>query len=184
MPAYTEQDIVIGCQKQQSYFQEILYQKYSQTFLKICARYISNLDEAEMVMHDGLLKIYKFITLYEFKGSFEGWMKRIIVNTCLDYIKSKEQKQLRATSNIEDIAIHDNLNVHYENAVDKMSLKELLQLIHKLPAMSKTVFNLYIFDGMTHREIAEMMQISVGTSQWHVNNARKILQQALSKSNK
>lgn len=184
MPAYTETDIILGCQQQQAYFQELLYKQYSSLLLKICARYINNLDEAEMVMHDGLLKIFSNITLYENKGSFEGWMKRIMVNTCLDYLKSKDQKQLRATTNIEDFSIHDTFTIHYENALDRLSLKELLKLIHTLPTMSKTVFNMYIFDGLSHKEIAEMMQISVGTSQWHVNNARKLLQIAISKSNK
>lgn len=184
MPAYTEIDIILGCQQQQAYFQELLYKAYSGLLLKICARYITNLEEAEMVMHDGLLKIFKSINLYENKGSFEGWMKRIMVNTCLDYIKSKDQKQLRSTTNIEDFSIHDTFTINYESALDKISLKELFNLIHTLPTMSKTVFNMYIFDGLSHKEIAEMMQISVGTSQWHVNNARKLLQIAISKNNK
>src|SRR5690606_39628539 len=106
---------------------------------------------------------------------FEGWMRRIMVNTCLDYLKSKYLK--------------DNKKIHYPEtpiesgtfsvqnaAISNIEMRDLMAMIQELPPMSKTVFNLFVFDGYSHREISKLLGISEGTSQWHVNNARKTLQ--------
>jgi RNA polymerase sigma factor (sigma-70 family) len=180
MPEYSEQAIIEGCQNNKQLFQELLYKKYYNLFLKLCIRYTNDLQNAEQALHDGFIKIFKSIHTYENKGSFEGWMRKIIVNACLDHIKSKHGKynnNTRYPENIQD-STHEAFSINF-NAIDTMSLKEILNTIQTLPIMSRTVFNLYVFEGMKHKEIAQTLAITEGTSQWHVNNARKLLQEKL-----
>ncbi len=175
MPEYTEQEIIDGCKRQKQLFQEQLYKNYYGLFLKVCMRYANDIHDAEQLLNDGFLKIFANIIKYEGKGSFIGWMRRIVVNTCLDYIKSKQNRDDKNTDYKEAIS-ETNIVQHDSNALQNISFKELQMMIQALPAMSKTVFNLFVFEGYSHKEIGGIMEISEGTSQWHVNNARKILQ--------
>jgi len=182
MTVFTEQEIITGCKKQQRVIQEYLYKSYYSMFLKLCARYAKDMHDAEQLLQDGFLKIFNHIDTYQGNGSFEGWMKRIMVNTCLDFLKSKQQKNARQVSYPE--TMHDSLKVVSQNSgLEKLAMKDLLQLIQTLSPMSRMVFNLYIFEGFSHKEIAQMLEISEGTSQWHVNNARKNLQEKIKKRN-
>lgn len=178
MPEYTEQDIIEGCRRNDRSLQEHLYKKYYSLFLKLCARYAKDMYDAEQLMQDGFLKIFSHMNDYSGKGSFEGWMRRIVVNTCLDYLKSKYLKnamQLHYPTEIGDSAAFSTDN----NALDKIAMKDLLKIIQTLPPMSRTVFNLFVFEGYSHKEISKILEMSEGTSQWHVNNARKSLQQKI-----
>jgi len=178
MPEYTEQDIIEGCRRNDRMLQEHLYKKYYSLFLKLCARYAKDMYDAEQLVQDGFLKIFNHMNDYVGKGSFEGWMRRIVVNTCLDYLKSKYLKnsmQLHFPNEIADSATFSINN----NALDKIAMKDLLGIIQTLPPMSRTVFNLFVFDGYSHKEIGKILEMSEGTSQWHVNNARKSLQQKI-----
>lgn len=181
MPEYTENEIIEGCQNNNPYFQELLYKNNYSLFLKICARYSKDMHDAEQLLQDAYLKIFKSIDGFGFKGSFEGWMKRIVVNNCLDYLKSKQYNENSKLDFVEEIGEH-KITTSENDAVSNMGLKDLISLIQKLPPMSKTVFNLFIFDGYAHKEISEILNISVGTSQWHVNNARKTLQEKILKA--
>jgi RNA polymerase sigma-70 factor (ECF subfamily) len=134
--------------------------------------------DAEQLMQDSFLKIFNHMNDYSGKGSFEGWMRRIVVNTCLDYLKSKYLKnsmQLHFPNEIGESATFSISN----NALDKIAMKDLLGIIQTLPPMSRTVFNLFVFEGYSHKEIGKLLEMSEGTSQWHVNNARKSLQQKI-----
>jgi len=182
MTLYTEQEIITGCKQQQRVIQEYLYRSYYSMFLKLCARYAKDMHDAEQLLQDGFLKIFHHIDSYQGNGSFEGWMKRIMVNTCLDFLKSKQQKNAKQVSYPE--TLQDSLKVVSHNSgLEKLAMKDLLQLIQTLSPMSRMVFNLYIFEGFSHKEIAQMLEISEGTSQWHVNNARKNLQEKIKKRN-
>lgn len=175
MPEYSEQDIIEGCQKNLRQFQELLYQERYSMFMKVCLRYARCPEDAEQLLHDGFLKIFTNICNYENKGSFEGWMRRIIVNNCIDYLKSKHFKR-KDLEDLNDDFNNKNYSTGYANGLDNLKMNDIVQLIRSLPPTSQTVFNLFIFEGYSHKNIAEIMEISVGTSQWHVNNARKILQ--------
>lgn len=178
MQGYSDQEIIIGCKENNPLFQKKLYEQCYNGFLKICMRYTKDEQEAEQTLHDSFLKIFKAIGEYEGKGSFEGWMKRIVVNCNLDFLRSKMNKDQTNVYLPEDIS-----QIHYTSkdasAVDKLSMKELMGLVQTLPQTSQTVFNMFVFDGYSHREIAQLLQISEGTSQWHVNNARKVLQEKI-----
>lgn len=181
MPEYTEEDIIEGCRQNNRLLQEHLYKKYYGLFLKLCARYAKDMHDAEQLLQDGFLKIYSHIQDYAGKGSFEGWMRRIVVNTCLDYLKSKYLKQSMKLHFPEEMAESKKFSVD-NTALDKIAIRDLLGLIQTLPPMSRTVFNLFVFEGYSHKEISTMLDMSEGTSQWHVNNARKNLQSKINAS--
>jgi RNA polymerase sigma factor (sigma-70 family) len=178
MYEFCEKDIIDGCKKHNPIMQKRLYEKFYSLFLKICIRYTQNEQDAENILHDSFIKIFKNISEYESKGSFEGWMKKIVVNCCLDFLRSKSSKNMKQTALPESFDNFEFTNKD-ANAIDQISMKELLKLIHLLPTVTQTVFNLFIFEGYSHKEISKALTISEGTSQWHVNNARKFLQQKL-----
>ena len=183
MPAYSEQEIIAGCRKKDRALQEHLYKIYYSMFLKVCARYAKSMQDAEQLLNDGFLKVFTQIDKFNNTGSFAGWMQRIMVNTCLDYLRSGSLK--------EDMIMHvnaipaeeSNLSVGNE-AIENMDFRELVKLIQLLPAMTRTVFNLYVFDGFNHRQISEQLDITEGTSHWHVHQARNMLQKKIMKSDK
>lgn len=141
-----------------------------------------NGEDAEQLMNDGFLKIFNHISGYKSAGSFEGWMKRIVVNNCLDYLKSKDTKNALKISHaipadeIQEVTIQADV-------IKTLEFKEMLQMIHNLPSTTKTVFNMYVFDGFAHKEIAKMLDITEGTSSWHLHHARNILQNLIKKNN-
>jgi RNA polymerase sigma-70 factor (ECF subfamily) len=175
---YDDREVINGCREKDRFFQEYLYKKYYSAFLKICARYARDQFDAEQLLHDGFLKIYNNMEDFQHTGSFEGWMKRIVINTCLDYLKSKYLKTAMQMNVNANIVMEQAPDVH-PTGIEQLSFKELLGLIQELPPMTRTVFNLFVFDGYPHKQIAEMMQISEGTSYWHVNQARMQLQKKI-----
>lgn len=178
MPEYSEQEILKGCRNRDRAIQEYLYKKYYSLFLKICARYAKDMEDAEQLLNDGFLRIFTRIDSYERTGSFEGWMKRIVINTCLDYLRSSYLKNsMKMNFNMSVVA---EQNTAVKNAaIERMDFRELLNHIQTLPVMTKTVFNLFVFEGYAHTEIAKMLEISEGTSYWHVHQARKLLQKKI-----
>jgi RNA polymerase sigma factor (sigma-70 family) len=178
MPIFTEEDIITGCKENNRVAQERLYKQNYNLFLKLCARYAKDMHDAEQLAQDSFLKIFHHIESYQGNGSFDGWMRRIVVNTCLDYLKSKYLKNTKQLYFPEEMS--ENGTTATNNlALEKFALKDLLEIVQSLSPMSRTVFNLYAFEGYSHREISTMLEISEGTSQWHVNNARKNLQQKI-----
>ena len=178
----SEKDIIEGCTRQDRAYQEILYRHYYGQFLKLCARYSKSMEDAEQLVNDGFLRIFRNIDTYKNSGPFEGWMRRIFVNTCLDYLKSKQMKQESQVDYKEQIPEQGVLEIS-PDAIRQISFKELLTLIQTLPPMSKTVFNLHVFEGYSHKEIGALLEISEGTSSWHLHQARHQLQQKIKKLN-
>ena len=183
MPAYSEQEIIAGCRKKDRALQEHLYKIYYSMFLKVCARYAKSMQDAEQLLNDGFLKVFTQIDKFNNTGSFAGWMQRIMVNTCLDYLRSGSLKEVMIMHVNAIPAEESNLSVGNE-AIENMDFRELVKLIQLLPAMTRTVFNLYVFDGFNHRQISEQLDITEGTSHWHVHQARNMLQKKIMKSDK
>ena len=180
MPAYSEQDIIAGCRKKNRAIQEHLYRENYSMFLKVCARYAKTMMDAEQLLNDGYLKIFTQIDKFGGTGSFQGWMKRVMINTCLDYLRSTYLKE-EMTMHVNAVLPEDtNLSVSNEG-LESMEFKELLEIIQHLPAMTRTVFNLFVFEGFNHKEISEQLDISEGTSHWHVHQARNLLQKKITK---
>lgn len=173
-----EHELVLGCKRDCRTAQKQLYEQYSSQFFAICSRYTKDMHDAEQVLQDGFLKIFQHVHTYQNKGSFEGWMKRILVNTCLDHLKSKQYKADQLTLHPEQI--HDDIQlVSHNEAYSQLNMEELLKAIQNLSPVTRSVFNLYIFEGYSHKEIAAMLSISDGTSQWHLNSARTQLKNKL-----
>ena len=181
MPAYSEHEIIAGCRDQNRAIQEHLYKIYYSLFLKICARYAKDMQDAEQLLNDGFLKIFTNINKFGDQGSFEGWMKRVMVNTCLDYLRSKYLKQEMVMHVHAIPAEQSNLSISNE-VFENLEFKELVRVVQSLPAMTRTVFNLFVFEGYTHAEIAAQFNISEKTSQWHVHQARYLLQKKIKKN--
>lgn len=181
MPAYSEQEIISGCRNQNRTFQEYLYKLYYSTFLKVCARYAKDMQDAEQLLNDGFLKIFTNITNFGNHGSFEGWMRRIMVNTCLDYLRSKYLKETMIM-HVNAIQPEESYIAVSNDVIKNMEFKDIVKVIQSLPAMTRTVFNLFVFEGYNHGEIAARFDISEKTSQWHVHQARSLLQKKIKKN--
>jgi RNA polymerase sigma factor (sigma-70 family) len=181
MPAYSEEEIIAGCRKKNRLIQEQLYKLNYSMFLKLCARYARNMEDAEQLLNDGFLKIFTQIEFFKNAGSFAGWMRRIMVNTCLDYLKSNALKE-EMIMHVNSIPIEEsNIGINSE-AIENIEFSDLLRMIQLLPAMTRTVFNLSVFDGYNHKEISQQLEISEGTSHWHLHQARNLLQKKIIKS--
>jgi RNA polymerase sigma factor (sigma-70 family) len=142
--------------------------------MNLCVRYTKNEDDAKLVLNTGFLKVFKNIEKYDsHKAVLYTWIRTIIVNSCLDHIKSIQK-------NIVANELQDNEAVYVEAEANiKVDANEILHLIKKLPAATQAVFNLYIVEGYSHSEIAAALQISEGTSKWHLSEARKNLKTQL-----
>lgn len=178
MIEYNEKHIIQDCMKQCRIAQKMVYERYAPLFFTICLRYSKTGSDAEMVLQDSFLKIFSHINAYGHKGSFEGWMKKIVVNTCLDALKTKVYNDDRNTDYQESMLDLDSF-VTTNDALSQMTLQEIIMHVQNLSDMTRNAFNLFVFEGYNHKEISELLGISVGTSQWHVNNARKILREKI-----
>ncbi len=163
----SEYDLIKGCAKGHNLAQKYLYQRFYSKMLNVCMRYSNNRDEASEMLNAGFLKVFNSIGKFENKGSLEGWIRRIMVNTAIDHI--------RKYTNYRNTMVHDS---YTEGSVDNEALDHLLgedifEVIQKLPPTSRNVFCLYLIDGFSHKEIAEKLGMSVGTSKWHLSEGRK-----------
>ena len=151
--------------------QKEIYQLFAGKLFSICLKYSKNKQEAQDNFQDGFIIIFKKIGQFKFKGSFEGWIKRVMLNTIL--LKYRKKTVL----NIVTEEIPDEVIVDVDD--DEISLDFLLNLIHELPDRYRMVFNLYVLDGYSHREISEMLHIAEGTSKSNLARARAILKQKI-----
>ena len=142
--------------------------------MNLCLRYTKNENDAMEVLNTGFYKVFKSINRYDVRlGSLYTWIRTIIVNSCLDFIKKKESRF--AT---QELSGEEQVYIAPE-AITKMNAAALLTLIRQLPPATQAVFNLYVIDGYTHKEIALLLKISEGTSKWHLSEARKLMQQLI-----
>lgn len=164
----TLEELIIQCKKQDAKAQGELYQRYNQILFAICLCYSPNYAEAEDNLQDAFLTIFKKVSQYKGKGSFEGWIKRVTVNTVLQ----KYRKQ-RTFNIVDEAQIVDE--EQYEVESDDIPLDFLLKIVQELPDRYRLVFSMYVLDGYQHKEIAEILNISDGTSKSNLARARIIL---------
>jgi RNA polymerase sigma-70 factor (ECF subfamily) len=170
----SEKQIIKGCAAGIRTFQAELYNLYAPRLMAICCRYTKNKCEADDLFQDGFYQILKNIHQFTYSGSIEGWMRKIIINIAIQRYRS--QSKLRLILPIQ--------NIHFQipDQRDMYSLleaKEMINLVQHLPPSYRMVFNLYVFEGYKHREIAKILAISEGTSKSNLHDARIILQKAL-----
>ncbi len=164
------ENIITGCQRNETRAQKELFDLLGSKMYGICLRYAGNESDAQDILQDGFLKIFEKIHQFEFKGSFEGWMRRIFVNTALEKYRGQYK-----VINIQD-GWREESNDSYELITGNITVDELVKIIGELSPKYRTVFNLYAIEGYSHKEIAEMLNISEGTSKSNLSRARIILQ--------
>lgn len=155
--------------------QEELYKRFSSKMYAVCLRYASDPDEAQDILQDGFIKVFRKMDSFRGDGSFEGWIRRIFVNTAIEYFRRK--KYIQPVTEREENTIEGK----YVSALDEMAEQDILNLVAQLSPGYKTVFNMYVVEGYSHKEISEMLGISEGTSKSQLSRAKAILQDLVRK---
>ncbi len=169
----TEEEIIKGCIHNNAHCQHALFKQYAGRVMGICLRYASANSEAEEMAQHAFIKLFNAIHQFRFEGSFEGWVRKITVRTCLTALQKKHIQY--ADINMADFVVDPNA-VH---AISALSEKELIEMIKRLPEGYRIVFNLYVIEGYSHDEIAAMLNIESATSRSQLAKARKILQKQI-----
>lgn len=171
-------EIIEGCVKGDSKCQQILHQKFYGKMLGACMRYAKDREEARDILQDGFLKVFKSIQSYSGSGSFEGWIRKIIINTALDYIrKNKKIIQYANSDYVEENA--EEIKEEENNEYETLNADEIMNAVQQLPPAYRTVFNMFVVDGFSHQEIADQLGISTGTSKSNLSKAKANLKNLL-----
>lgn len=172
-----DHEIIKGCIAKDRLAQKKLYEKYYGKLFPIAMRYMRDREEAKESTQIAFIKIFNSIDKYDFKGSFPGWISRITVNACLDQLRKKNR-------NFEDGDLLNAPEVSIEpTAIAKFSEQDLLKIIQELDDKERMVFSMIEIEGFKHKEVAEILNISEGTSRWYLNQAKKSLKEKIIKSN-
>jgi RNA polymerase sigma factor (sigma-70 family) len=165
--------LIRDCIAQSQNAQKKLYDLYAPAAYGIIKRYLYNDDAtAQEVLNDSFFKILTKLDQYTFQGAFEGWIRRIVVNTLTDHVRQKMKNEPHKEVQPEDAFVNSN-------SVETLSHKELLKLVQELPDAQRTVFNLYVFENYLHKEIAALLNINENNSRWHLNDARRRLKEKI-----
>lgn len=166
---YDETELIARSIRRDRKAQQLLYAKFSGLMLSVCRQYIKDIHHAEDVLITGFMKVFSGLEQFEGKGSFEGWVRRIMVNECISHLRARRQMQY-----LEDAPYEEGLSDDFEQT---SHVEEIQAAIDSLPDGCKAVFNLYAIEGYKHREIAEMLGITEGTSKSQLSHARQLLRQ-------
>lgn len=169
-----DRKIIEQCLKNDKESQKKLYDNLASKMYAVCLRYASKRVSAEDIMQEAFIKVFKYLPTFNFSGSFEGWVRRIVVNTALDHVK----KYAEPLDNIDDANAEETL-ISVNDAIAQLNVQELFAMIQSLPEGKRIVFNLYAFEGYSHKEIAELLGISVMTSKGQYSKAKKMLQEKI-----
>jgi RNA polymerase sigma factor (sigma-70 family) len=168
----SETDLIRGCMEGDRRMQKLLYDQFSSKMYAVCLRYMGNSDDAQDILQEGFIKVFRNLEKFRGDGSFEGWMRRIFVNTAIEQIR-KRKTDLSLTEKEEVIELKA------VSALDNINEKDLLQIVSELSPGYRTVFNMYVVEGFNHKEISETLGISEGTSKSQLARARMILQEKI-----
>lgn len=168
-----ESDLIKSCIAGDRKMQEALYYRYSPKMYAVCLRYSNNADDAQDLLQDGFIKVFKNLEKFRGEGSFEGWMRRIFVNTSIEQFRRKSKLTTVAESkenNIEDASF---------GALESMAEKDIIRIVQQLSPGYRQVFNMYVIEGYTHKEIGDLLGINEGTSKSQLARAKVILQKMI-----
>lgn len=172
--------LIKECQANQRAAQGEVYQLFSAQMFSVCLRYSNNYEDAQDAFQEGFITVFNKINQYRFEGSFEGWLRRIMVNTCIEKHRNKTHLYVVNEELIPEV---DDGLTQDEEAYEDHSYEEILAFVQQLPDRYRQVFNLYIIEEYSHQEIAEMLNISVGTSKSNLSRAREKLKELIKKNN-
>ncbi|MBN8704058.1 MAG: RNA polymerase sigma factor [Bacteroidetes bacterium] len=169
----SEEQLIILCGKGNELALKTIFEKYSKTMMGVCMRYTNDYDTAQDVLQDSFIKAFGAIRNFQAKGSFEGWLRKIVVNTALENIRKNKKKQ-------HDITIDESFDTGIDETISaSISAKVLLNVIQKIPEGYRTIFNLFAIEGYTHKEIGELLHISENTSKSQYSRAKVYIQKVL-----
>ncbi len=171
----SETDLIQGCIIEDRQMQELLYKKFSSKMYGVCLRYSGNTEDANDLLQEGFIKIFKNLTKFRGEGSFEGWMRRIFVNTSIEHFRKKVK--LYNVTEVQENTIED-----YDLTIlDTLAEKDIISLVNELSPGYKTVFNMHVVEGYSHKEIADILGINEGTSKSQLARAKGVLKKTLEK---
>ena len=174
-PQFSDEDeLISGCLSGKRQAQRQLYDTYSRRFMAICLRYLKDQEQAEDVMIQSFMKIFEKLSQFQGKGSFEGWMKRIVVTQALMAIRSN--RSLSLSISLEDA---EKMQEPAAEDLNQLEVAELMDLVQSLPLGYRTVFNLFAIEGYSHQEIGELLGITESTSKSQLNRARSVLKEKI-----
>jgi RNA polymerase sigma-70 factor (ECF subfamily) len=170
--------VVKGCIKGDRKSQQLLYKSFYGKMLVVCMRYSRDHSEAQDLLHDGFIKVFSHLKTYEYKGSLEGWVRRIIVNNAIDYIRNKKDFLVEYDDETQYEYVPDEYLDEKESMdMQQLQAEEILALIQELSPAYQTVFNMYVMEDYSHQEIADILNISVGTSKSNLAKAKQRLKE-------
>lgn len=169
----SESNLIKGCIEGNPHMQRLLYDRFSSMMYAVCLRYCNNPEDANDVMQEGFIKVYKSLSKFRAEGSFEGWVRRIFINTSIEHFRKKVK--LYNVSEVPENTIEEG----DLSALDVLAAKDILNIINELPPGYKVVFNLHVIEGYSHKEIAEILGITEGTSKSQLARAKGFLKKIL-----
>lgn len=173
-----ERKLIEACKNNDASAQKLLYETFARKMMSVCLRYADNREMAEDFLQDGFIKVFSSIRSYSYEGSFEGWMRRVFVNTALESLRKNDL--LRNGVDLDSLDPQQEADY---SAVDKISADELMELIAQLPPGFRTVFNMFAVEGYSHKEIAHALNITESTSRSQYTRAKKLLQKWINELN-
>ena len=188
-PAPDHSVLVDGCQNGERKAQQRVYELFYGKMMAVCMRYTKNTDQAKDILQDGFIKVFKSVGAFNREGSFEGWIRRIVVNTAIDHFRRSKNAYLllgeeRSIEDFGDMDAEDNIAEEEEGDVWDLKPADVINAMQKLTPAYRTVFNLYVFEEMTHKEIADVLGINIGTSKSNLAKAKNNLKKLLRKEHK
>lgn len=169
---YEDEELVEGCLANRRFAQEMLYRKYFGSMMRMCLRYTQDKNQALEILNAGFLRVFNKLHTFSFSGSLEGWIRRLVFHSLSDYFR-------REVKPVHFLNLEERDGPAPEEALNRLYLEDIMLLTDRLPEMTRQVFYLYAVEGYTHLEIAKQLNISDGTSKWHLSKARQQLKQLI-----
>jgi len=172
--------LIAGCAKGDRKCQRMVYEMFYGKMMGVCLRYSHNKEEAQDLVHDGFIKVFDNISKFNYSGSFEGWIRRIMVNTTIDHFRKNKNVFVKDIEDFSNIAAEEpDVDV-----LSQLRTEDIMKAVKTLSPAYRTVFGLYVIEGYSHKEVAEELGISVGTSKSNLAKAKNNLKKLFTKVNK
>lgn len=168
------EELIRGCIRNERAAQERIYKLFYPRMMSLVKRYFDQDVQAEEVLNNGFLRAFQKVSQYTFQGSFEGWLRKIVFHAVSDYVKQHVKYN-------EKIVLAEKDQLIQKDHADKLYYDQLLKLVQSLPTSTRAVFNMYVMDGFSHKEIGNALGISEGTSKWHLSEGRRMLKEKIEK---
>ena len=172
--SFSDKELITECLKNNRNAQKAFYERFASKAYTICLRFSKGSNQAEDILQEGFIKVFNNLPKFRFEGSLEGWIKRIIVNAAIDFVKKNVTYHQELNENVDESS-----DIYEDETISKLSADDLMKMVNELPDSKRLIFSLYAYEGYAHKEIAERLGISVMTSKSQYCKAKKMLQERL-----